>query len=174
MLFPLPSRHGMALVVVLAFSSVLLILGSAYLKTFRQGTTVSQKQLEQIQSEYFAQGIQRIAMLKFKRFSPHFYRAYRYQMAKERGETLTNNYSPTPLEYFHGIGANVLQNSTDSAFKAPLNIESYSTRFTMVKINEFNRDVLQITVNVKLQGIPTEFTFRTSVDASRTAILGGS
>jgi len=164
----------MALVVVLAFSSVLLILGSAYLKTFRHGTTVSQKQLEQIQSEYFAQGIQRIAVLKFKKFSPHFYRAYRYQMARDRGEALTNNYTPTPLEYFHGIGENVLQNFSDSAFEAPLNIASYSTRYSMVKINEFNRDVLQITVKVKLEGIPNEFTYRTSVDASRTAILGGS
>lgn len=161
----------MALVVVLAFSTVLLILGSAYLNSFKQGRGTTERQLDQIQMEYFAQGIQRIALMKFKKHSPAFYRAYRYQMAKDRGESLTNNYSPTPLEKFHGQGHNVLQHSSSEDFKSPLKIASYSTVYTMSKSDEFNRDLLQITVYVQLTATGPVSVYRASFEASRTLLL---
>ena len=168
------SRTGMALVVVLGFTAVLLILGSSYLKNFTQGKSISVKQLSQIQMDFFAQGIQRIAMLKFKKFTPQFYRAYRYQLAKDGGVALTNNYSPTPLAKFHGTGVrNVLQNINDPDFMSPLNVSSYSTEFKMSKIDEFNRDVLEIYVWVSPVGDPKVYSYKTSFEASRTAIITG-
>lgn len=169
-------RSGMALVVVLAFSAVFLILASSYLRTFTHGKAISTKQLSQIQMEFFAQGIQRIAIFKFRKFSSQFYRAYRYQLAKDGVPpvTLTYNYSPTPMEKYHGIGANVLQSSGDLDFMRPLDYESYSTRYSMSKIAEFNRDVLEVTVTVKPRGEIQNYVFRASFDASRTAIISGS
>jgi len=161
----------MALVIVLAFSAVLLILGTTYLGTFKQGRGVTEKQIDQIQMEYFAQGIQRIALMKFKKYSPHFYRAYKYQMAKNRGETLTNNYSPTPMAKFHGEGNNVLQHSDVADFQSPLTIASYSTVYTMNKCDEFNKDIIQIMVYVQLKTGGPISSYKASFDASRTVLL---
>lgn len=161
----------MALVIVLGFSAVLLILGSTYLGSFKQGRGVTEKQIDQIQMEYFAQGIQRIALWKFKKFSPHFYRAYKYQMAKNRGAVLTNNYSPTPMEKFHGQGDNVLQHSSVADFKSPLTIASYSTLYLMNKCDEFNKDLIQIRVYVQLKTGGPVSAYSSSFDASRTVLL---
>ena len=78
------NRKGIAIVIVLALSSFLLILGLAYVKNVTTISTTNPKRLKQIQSDFFAQGIQKIALLKFKALPADFYHAYRYKVEDEK------------------------------------------------------------------------------------------
>lgn len=159
------SRTGMAIVIVLVFAFTLLVLGSAYLKTFTMSKPVNPKMLERLQADCFAQGISQIAMLKFKRFPADFYHAYIHQRA---GLT---NYNPTPMTHFHGAADTPLQDYRPggTSIADPVPVATYSTRYNMISYKGYSRDALEINISVTVGDIQQNYLF--TVDASRTRIL---
>ncbi|MDD3148922.1 MAG: hypothetical protein PHD82_16635 [Candidatus Riflebacteria bacterium] len=182
------NRSGMAIMVVLSIASILLLLGVAYLKSFSQSTVTGKLQLDQIQSEFFARGLQNIALFKIKRYPDFFLRSYRHMVYHRRiaaGEgglepPLVPAPNPMPFTKFTGIYPgnprdllNHLPDGIDTAtgFSEPLDIATWSTQFSLLSAEDFNRGFIEIVVNLQLEGKATVNTYRMSLDASQTARL---
>jgi len=159
------SRYGMAIVIVLVFTLALLVLGSAYLKTFSTTKPVNPKMLERMQADFFAQGISQIAILKFKRFPADFYHAYIHQQA---GLT---NITPTPFARFLGGADTPLQDYRPggTSIGDPVPLATYSTSYNMISYKGYNRDALEINISVRVKDVQQNYVF--TVDASRTRLL---
>ncbi len=177
-------RNGMALVIVLAFSAILLVLGTVYLRTFSQTTHVSRIQIENIQAEFFARGLQNIALYKVKRFPDYFLRSYRYYAYKKRVDAgdpdvsppIRSFENPSPFEMFSGRDGDILQhlNSGDDTawqFTAPLQIATWSTTFNLRSSEDFNRAFIEIDVYIRMEGRDNVGHYRMSLDASQTSAL---
>jgi len=177
-------RNGMALIIVLVFSSVLLVLGIVYLRSFSQTTQLSRMQIDHLQAEFFARGIQNIALFKIKRFPDFFLRSYRYHVYKKRRDAgdltveppLRPFETPTPFERFTGRPNDVLHHlaaGDDTAwqFTTPLNIATWSTSFNLRSSEDFNRAYIEIDVHVQMQGNANVSHYRLSLDASQTSQL---
>ena len=161
-------KSGMALVIVLAISMSLLILGTAYIGTFTQSRKTNTRVLEQLQADFFAQGVAKIAMLKFKKFPADFYHAYKYDVAKKKGTAGLPALAVDPLASFHGAVGTVLQK--DANLPAPLKVDSYSTMYRLTTSKDYDRDVIEIEVNVHIGEYVQ--TYVSTVDASRTVFVG--
>ena len=177
-------RNGMALIIVLAFSAILLVLGTVYLRTFTQAAHVSKIQIDNIQAEFFARGIQNIALYKVKRFPDFYLRAYRYQAYNRRvgagdpdvSQPIRPFEKPSPFERFTGAAGDILQNLNDGddtawQFTAPLRIATWSTTFNLRSSEDFNRAYIEIDVYVQMEGRDNVAQFRMSLDASQTSAL---
>ncbi len=179
-------RNGMALVIVLAFSAILLILGTVYLRTFSQTTHISGLHLDSIQSEFFAKGLQNIALFKIKRYPDFFLRSFRYHIYQQRvnaGEPdipqpLVPFSNPSPFAKFTGVHAgrtdDILHNLNDTddnawGFTTPLEIATWSTSFNLRSSGDFKRAFIEIDVNVQMASRDLVSHYRMSVDASQTA-----
>jgi len=182
------SRAGMSIMVVLSIASILLLLGVTYLKSFSQATVTSKLQLDQIQADFFARGIQNIALFKIKRYPDFFLRSYRHMVYHRRvsaGETglgapIVTAPNPLPFVKFTGVYPgnprdilNHIPDSIDSQYKftEPLRIATYSTQFSLLSADDFKRGFIEITVNLQLEGKDVVGTYRMSLDASQTARL---
>ncbi|NCB38187.1 MAG: hypothetical protein EOM80_05395 [Erysipelotrichia bacterium] len=180
------TRTGMALVLVLAISTVLLILGVSYLKTFSNSTQVGKLQLDQVQSEFFARGIQNIALFKIKRYPDFFLRSYRYHVYQARVNAGDDTVpapiaafpNPAPFAKFVGIypgnTRDLLQHipdadNTEWGFTEPLRIATYSTSFSLRSADDFKRGFIEITVYLQLDGRNLINKYQISIDASQTA-----
>ncbi|MBF0544398.1 MAG: hypothetical protein HQM08_08190 [Candidatus Riflebacteria bacterium] len=170
------TKHGMALVVVLTFSMVILILGTSYIQSFSNYKKNNPIHLERIQADFFAQGISKIALLKFKKFPADFYHAYLYDVASKKDpKNVPPKPAPTPLQVFHQESLNpVLQNNATLSSGIPISM--YSTTYELTNTKAYNSDGLLITVTVKMNPtneIPNGFqqSYQTLVEASRTRIL---
>ncbi len=185
---PFSNRAGMAIMVVLSIASILLLLGATYLKSFSQATVTSKLQLDQIQADFFARGIQNIALFKIKRYPDFFLRAYRHMIYHRRvsaGETGLGAPlvpAPDPLPFVKFTGAypgnprDILNHIPDitnnqDKFTEPLRIATYSTRFSLLSADDFKRGFIEIIVNLQLEGKDVVGTYRMSLDASQTARL---
>ncbi|EKD82414.1 MAG: hypothetical protein ACD_39C01313G0003 [uncultured bacterium] len=181
-------RNGMALVIVLAFSSILLVLGVVYLRTFSQTTHISGLQLDQIQAEFFARGMQNIALFKIKRYPDFFLRAYRYHIYQNRVNAgdpdmlppLVPFPNPTPFQKFTGVyggRTNDLLHHLDPVedgalqFTTPLQIATWSTSFNLRSADDFKRGFIEIDVYVQMEGRDLVSRYRMSLDASQTSRL---
>lgn len=182
------TRSGMAIMVVLSIASILLLLGIAYLKSFSQSTVTGKLQLDQIQSDFFARGIQNIALFKIKRYPDFFLRSYRHMIYHKRvaagdtslGAPIVPNPNPSPFTKFTGNYPaqprdilNHLPDVTDQAdgFTEPLSIATWSTQFSLLSADDFNRGFIEIVVNLQLKNKALVNTYRMSLDASQTARL---
>lgn len=179
---------GMAIMVVLSIASVLLLLGLTYLKSFSQSTVTGKLQLDQIQADFFARGIQNIALFKVKRYPDFFLRAYRYKIYQDRlaaGEVgldppIAPPVVPPPFSKFTGIylghERDILNNIPDATdnlteFTKPIRVATYSTQFSLLSADDFKRGFIEITVNLQLEGKDIIGTYKMSLDASQTARL---
>lgn len=182
----LNKKKGMALVVVLAISSIILMLGIMYIDTFRQGAHIAGMQLETVQAEFFAKGIQNIALLKIKRFPDFFIRAYRHSVYQDRSESGDPGVSaplfafsnPSPYEKFLGIYAgrdrDVLHNipvSDDSSwrFTEPIALATYSTAINLRTSEDFTQGFIEVVVSVEVAGIGRVEAHRISVASKQVA-----
>lgn len=157
----------MALVIVLVILMFLLILGSSYIQSISQIKHFNPKALEQLQSDFFAQGVNRIALLKFKKYPADYYHAFFYEIERKKGTSGLTAYSPWPLTVFNGESGTVTCNN--STFKSPLKIASYSVNYAMISHKPYANDGIEVTVFVQV-GTHTR-NYKTTVDASRTRIL---
>lgn len=158
-------KRGMALVIVLAFALAMLTLGTAYMRTFSEARPVNAMIMERLQADYFAQGIQRIALLKYKRFVADFYHAYIYRQAGLTG------FVPDPYSCFLGGDNTPLQNFQfgGATIGAPVSVATYSSYYLMTSYKGYNRDGLVIHVTVQVKDFVQNYDF--TIDASRTRLL---
>ena len=161
----------MAIVIVLIFTISLLMLGGTYLGSFKQTKMINLKSIDQMQADYVAQGLLKIATLKFKRFPADFYHAYMHEMARLRGATGAPfvSYSPAPLTVFHTQNAAtcILQNQANLCDPVP--VTTYSTNFKLVSTKAYTNDALAITVTVQIGNLVS--SYQSNLVASRTRII---
>jgi len=156
----------MALVIVLAIATALLVMGASYLSTFSQSRSVNPKILEKVQADLLATGLQKIALLKFKRFPEDFYHACFFQFAWDdpvKRPTLFN-YSPLPLAVFQGDP--ILRNG-DAAALAPLTVFDYSTTYRLLSHRAYTRDSVEILITLQMTRTSPVQTYALKVDATR-------
>ncbi len=174
------NKKGMAIIVVLCLSMVILMLGTVYMKSYTDSTPVAKLQIDRIQADFFARGIQNIALLKIKKYPDFFIRAYRQEMYKKRVLTeglpdLSSEQKmvPSPFESFLGLNpssgscSGVLNNWNNSSFLEPLDIASYSTNILVLSSKDFTQDILEIDVGVQLKDKTNIYNFKTSVATAR-------
>lgn len=174
------NRRAMAILVVICLSTVILILGTVYMKTYTDSAPVSKLQLDRVQADFFAKGIQNIALLKIKKYPDFFIRSYRQHIYQKR--VLTEGLPdlkpeqktlPTPFESFmeknpmSGDYEGVLNNIDDNDFVSPLEIATYSTDISILSSQDFTKDFLELSVHVQMKGKKTINTYKTSVAASK-------
>ncbi|HOY67636.1 MAG TPA: hypothetical protein PLP29_12135 [Candidatus Ozemobacteraceae bacterium] len=160
------STRGMALVIVLAIATALLVMGASYLSTFSQSRSVNPKILEKVQADLLATGLQKIALLKFKRFPEDFYHSCFFQFAWDDPvkRPALFNYSPTPLEVFHGDP--ILRNG-DAAALLPLSVFNYTTTYRLLSHRAYTRDSVEILVALQMTRTSPVQTYALKVDATR-------
>ncbi|MBF0407619.1 MAG: hypothetical protein HQM10_09715 [Candidatus Riflebacteria bacterium] len=170
------SRRGMAIVIVLGFSTILFILGTMYIKRFQSGGNMSPVMLRRIQVFHFGEGMQKIALLKYKMLPTDFYHSYKYELELKKKTPGLIKYSPSPMEAF--IGAKDTPLMSMQSLMKPLDktIASYTTTYMMAYNNQYNRDVVEISLTVgskNEKGIikAVDYVTKTVVNASRTRIL---
>ena len=163
------NRRGIALVLVLSLSLFMLILGMSYMRSVSQVSTSNPKRLQHIQAEFFARGIQRLAVLKFKALPADFYHAYRYKIADEKSPRDPDlpNFNPSPYDVFLGDEDSILQDK--DGFGDPVPIEGYNTRYVVNSSSKFDHDMIDIVVNVQMEDYSQNFTV--TYDASRSLVL---
>ena len=71
------SRRGVAIILVLTFSTVLLVMGGWYIKMNTANRPVNLKVFEHAQADFLAQGLVQLAAMKFKKRPAEFYYAYK-------------------------------------------------------------------------------------------------
>jgi len=163
------NRRGIALVIVLSLSLFVLILGMSYMRNVSQVSTSNPKRLKHIQADFFARGIQRLAVLKFKALPADFYHAYRYKIADEKSprDPALSVFVPSPYAVFLGDEGSILQDMDD--FADPIPIEGYNTRYVVNSSSKFDHDMIDIVVNVQMEDYSQNFTV--TYDASRSLVL---
>ena len=161
--------RGMALIVVLTIATGLLILGLSYIQNFTQKKPLNPKILEKVQSDYLATGLQKIALLKFKRFPEDFYHAFFYQVAWDNPSKRPGllPYTPLPLKVFHDD--DILQGKVAS-LADPLKLDYYNTTYSLLTHKKYASDSLDITINVRLAGSAAPHSYSLKVDASRVRV----
>ncbi|MBF0543523.1 MAG: hypothetical protein HQM08_03775 [Candidatus Riflebacteria bacterium] len=167
-------KRGMAIIIVLGFSTILFILGAFYVKRFLNSGAMNPIMLRRIQVFHFGEGMQKIALLKFKMLPTDFYHAYKYECALSSGTPGLTNYSPSPLEAFQG-DANLTGTST---LRQPLDntISTYSVSYSMAYNSQYKKDIVLIKVTVgivdeKNSKLVSNYSSQTIVNASRTRSL---
>lgn len=159
------NRRGMAIAVVLSLAVVIIIFGTAYIKTYTASTPVSKLQLDRVQADFFAKGIQNIAMLKIKKYPSFFLRSYKQfiyanRAAAEGLPPLSAEQSEPPcpflsfMEYDSATQSNVgsvFCCKLDNDFIAPLSVASYSTSIALLSSKDFASSTLEISVSVQLK-----------------------
>ncbi|MGM0600079.1 MAG: hypothetical protein ACQETH_09725 [Candidatus Rifleibacteriota bacterium] len=163
------NRRGIALILVLSLSLFMLILGMSYMRNVSQVSTSNPKRLKQIQADFFARGIQRLAVLKFKALPADFYHAYRYKIADEKKPRDPDLpvFDPSPYAVFLGDKGSILQDRDGIADPVP--IEGYNTRYIVNSSSKFDHDMIDIVVNVQMEDYSQNFTV--TYDASRSLVL---
>ena len=163
-------RKGMALVIVLTFSMVLMVLGSSYISSFSSYKHNNPKHLSKIQADFFAQGISKLALLKFKKFPADFYHAFLYDIASKINPTVVPKLvSPTPLEVFHREKSNALLQD-DAAMKTGIPIAYYDTTYSLTATKNYSCDAILISITVQMKDENPQ-VYETLVEASRSRIL---
>lgn len=165
----LNKRKGMAIVIVLSLSLFMLILGVSYLKNISHVSQSNPHRLTQVQSDFFAQGIQKLAVLKFKAVPADFYHAYRYKVEDEKipRNPLLPKLLPSPFADFLGNDGTILQGMSDMADPVP--VKDYKTEYSVNSSKKFDHDMVEIRVKVDFEGFSQSYT--ANFDASRSLIL---
>ena len=137
-------KRGIAIVIVLCLAAVILMLGTIYIKSYTDTTPASSLQLDRIQADFFAKGIQNIALFKIKKYPDFFIRSYRYKTSvASDGRDLSG-----PFNNFLGTSNSILQNYNNKDFKEPLEIEDYSTSIVLINSKDFQSEAMEIVVRV--------------------------
>lgn len=161
----------MAIVIVLIFTISLLMLGGTYLGSFKQTKVINLKSIDQIQADYVAQGLMKIATLKFKRFPADFYHAYMHEMARLRGATGAPfvSYTPSPLTVFHTQNSPTCILQNQAGLCSPVQVATYSTSYQLVSTKAYTNDALAVSVTVQVGNLVS--AYQSNLVASRTRII---
>ena len=159
----------MAIVIVLSLSMFLLVLGLSYLRSISQTSHTNPHRLKQVQAEFFARGIQRLGILKFKALPADFYHAYRYKVEDEKvpRNPVIPVFAFKPFSDFLGGDNSILQNL--DGLSDPINIKKYETNYQVSSSKKFDHDMIEVDVKVELEDFSQSYSV--TIDASRSTIL---
>lgn len=147
-------KRGIAIVIVLCLAGVILMLGTVYIKSYTNTAPASSLQLDRIQADFFAKGIQNIALFKIKKYPDFFIRSYRKYITGSDGE---------PFNKFLGTSNSILQNYNNNDFREPLEIATYSTSIKLINSKDFQSEAMEIVVKIKLGKDKAENTYKTVI-----------
>lgn len=142
------NSRGMALVIVLALSTALLVMGISYISQVRQRTAVNPNQLTAIQAEFLGQGIAQIAAFKVKKMTGPFY----YAMIAKNAST------PFPDPYDVYVGDSCLRGSFPTPFAS-----TYQTTMEMLSSKVYKNLNFRIQVLVQITG-PNNVVYQRQVE----------
>ena len=146
-------NKGMAIVIVLCFSAILLAYGTFHISHYKDSAPVSNMQLDRIQADFFAKGMQNIVLFKIKQFPDFFLKSYRQHIwglrtdLKEE-EKLTNEQKELGafLNYFMMDG---IFGAAGSEYWSPLKLDYYLVELKLLNADDFNNETIEISVEVK-------------------------
>lgn len=149
-------KNGMAIVTVLAVASIILALGTVYVRHYTQTMPAAKLQYDRIQADFLAKGIQNIALYKIKKYPDFFIRSYRQYVYWERTKTDSSlpklderqQASPMPFEAFLDNG--ILMGNYDNDFIEPLEHPVYTTDISLISSKDFQSESIKISVDLKL------------------------
>jgi hypothetical protein len=161
-------RRGMAIVIVLVFVMSLMVLGSSYIKNLSNVQPGNTRILDQIQAEFLAQGLHRIAILKFKKYPSDFYHAFIWNIEKRKGSRLQtlSPVAPDPIDSFHGPMNSILQNWNGIIGSCSIPLLSYSTTYRMISHKPYSRDGVEVYINLAVGKFSKEY--KATFDVTRT------
>jgi len=138
----------MALVIVLALATGLLIMGISYISQVRQRTAVNPNQLTAIQAEFLGQGIAQIAAFKVKKMTGPFY----YAMIARNAAT------PFSDPYDVYVGDSCIRGAFTTLFNA-----TFQTTMEMFSSKVYRNINFRILVLVNLTG-PNNVVYQRQVE----------
>lgn len=170
------NKNGMAIVVVLCLSAIILILGSVYVKHYSNTAPAAKLQYDRIQADFLAKGIQNIALYKIKKFPDFFIRSYRQHIywkrtAKEPAlPKLDANQTRTPMPFdaFLGNKGGILQGEYSADFIQPLGKPIYTTDIALISSKDFQTESIEISVDLKLDASRPANNYKTVVSGELT------
>lgn len=133
------NRNGMAIVIVLVFTTALLALAGMYISSSRNATPINSRLLERVQMDFLGQGITQLALLKFKQLPSEFYYAYNFSVRDKRIAT------PDPWEKYL-LGP--LQGSRTSPFAL-----DYRTNCRVLGQTKYKIDAIEFEVIIEGNGM---------------------
>lgn len=179
------NKKGMALVVVLGIAGIILILGTVYSKLYTDSSPASRLQLDRIQADFLAKGIQNIAIFKIKKYPDFFIRSYRQYVYKKRTTSdstlakLDSDQTATPLPYEYFVGKTssggaqgILSSEYTDDFIEPLNGASYTTDIYLINSKDFNSEAVEIKVAVQLKDKKAINTYKTTIHGDFVKVGG--
>ena len=158
------SKKGMAIVIVLCLSAIIMILGTVYIKSYKESSPASKLQLDRIQADFFAKGIQNIAILKIKEYPDFFIRYYKQLVHYERGASIgagrkrLDNNQINKMGYNSGMRLKLftngilMNNDLPANFKSPLELDNYQTEIRLINSKDIDSEAIEITDHVLLKG----------------------
>ncbi|MFZ2957312.1 MAG: hypothetical protein WA705_10520 [Candidatus Ozemobacteraceae bacterium] len=152
------SKAGIALAVVLGFSTTLLVMGMIFLQTNRHSRPVNERIYERTQADFLAQGLVELATLKFKKRPAEFYWAYKIFPTND-----------APFKDYQTNDPTLNGTFTD----AKGNNHAFTTQWELVTDKLYDYDGIQITVNVTtttVDGISITRKMVSTVSAKRTTL----
>ncbi len=173
-------KNGMAIVIVLCIASVVLVLGTVYVKHYSQTAPEAKLQYDRIQADFFAKGIQNIALFKIKKYPDFFIRSYRQYIYWKRTQTESDlpkldaqqTTSPMPYEAFMGNGSGrkegILQGEYTSDFVEPLEGPIYTTDISLISSKDFQTESIEISVDMQLNENRPVNNYKTIVSGELT------
>ncbi len=179
------NNRGMALVIVLGIAGIILILGTVYSRMYTDSNPAARLQLDRIQADFLAKGIQNIAIYKIKKYPDFFIRSYRQYVYKQRTSSDSSlpkldsdqATSPLPYEYFIGKTSNggaqgILNGDYINDFIEPLNGASYTTDIYLINSKDFNSEAVEIKVAVQLKDKKAINTYKTTIHGDLMKVGG--
>ncbi len=140
-------KKGMAIVIVLLFSSILLAYGSIMMRQHQDAAPVSKVQLDRIQADFFAKGIQNIALFKIKKFPDFFLRSYRKYALGVR-----NNNTAFKTPFTSNFMIDDIFGRAGSKYWTPLKLDHYNVEIRLLNSEDFNNETIEVSVEVQFPG----------------------
>ena len=146
----------MAIVIVLCFSAILVAYGTIMMSQHKDSAPVSKMQLERIQADFFAKGMQNIALFKIKQLPDFFLKSYR-QYAWGQRKDIPENQKLTTEQVSKQAFINYFMNdeifgAAKDKFWSPLKLDYYSTEIKLLNAEDFKNETIEISVEVKFPG----------------------
>lgn len=129
-------KSGMALILVLSFSTFLLIMAISYTQTNLHNRPINERHFERAQADFIGQGIVQLAAMKFKKRPAEFYFAWRAMRAGVNAQ---------PLENY--LTNDSTLNGTFTDHKG--NRYRFNTRMQLITNQVFDTDAIRIVVTIE-------------------------
>lgn len=150
-------KKGMAIVIVLCFSALLLAYGTLHMGQYKDSTPVSKLQLDRIQADFFAKGIQNLVLFKIKKVPGFFLKSYRQYMWGKRKDITDDKMKLTEEQKskapFDGyFMRDKIFGAGGKTYWSPLKLDYYEVGLKLLNSEDFHNETIEITVDIRFAG----------------------